>query len=95
MKKLWSWLVGLFALLGGLFLYERNRRQKAESELSNQEYKAEDQLLKYKQDQSEASIQEQKRKIEEDKKHAQATQENQTDLTPEQVEEYWKNRNPK
>jgi hypothetical protein len=91
MKKLWTWVAGAFAILIGLFFMERSRRKQAETQLSNVEYKKEDAVLAEQQKNTSSSISEQKKKIEEIK-NAQATQENTENLTPEQIEQFWKNR---
>jgi hypothetical protein len=91
MKKLWGWVVAAFTIVLGLFFMERSRRKEAEGQLSNAEYKQEDAVLNEKQNQTEASIAEQQKKIEE-MKNAQPTQETTQDLTPQQVEDHWKNR---
>lgn len=94
MKKYWSWIVSLITLLAGMFLYERNRRKQAEAELVTADGKAKDQLLHYQQDQNAASIDDEKKKLETLRKdHDTATQEDQKNLSPEQVQKYW-NRKP-
>lgn len=94
MKKYWTWILGVFSVLLGMFFLERHRRKEAESQIEGAEFKAQDQVLKYQQDQNKTKIDSDKQQLEQLRKdHDKSTQEAQKDLTPEQVEEYWKRRN--
>jgi hypothetical protein len=87
MKKYWSWFLGAFALVLGLFFVERNKKKILQVALDNSEGNAKDQLLKYQQGQTSSSIDVEKQKLEEIKKQqAQASQQN---PTPEEIEQYW------
>ena len=56
LKKIWVFIVGAFALLAGLFLFERKQKVDAEVALENFEFKAKDGVLKESQEAGQASI---------------------------------------
>ena len=89
MEKLKSaslWLLGLFTAVFGMFLYERNKKQQAEAKIST----SEDQLLQYKQTQEQGNIQKIQQNIDElEKQHSNSKPQ---ELTPEQSEQYWKDK---
>ena len=92
MKKLWGWILGALGIITALFFVERGKRKQAEAELESSEYKANDQLLKQKQEDAKADrVKEETtaNKLKEQNESDKASQEN---LTPDQVADFWKNR---
>lgn len=74
-----------------MFFFERNKRKQAEAALENADSEAKDQLLKYKQGENSSKLEEEKSKLNKLKEdHDSTTKENQENLSPEQVEQYWK-----
>lgn len=89
LKKIWLWIVGAFGLVLGLLFIERSRRQSTEISASKEKLDAEQAVLKYQQQVNSVELQQLKDQA---TQQEQQTNSKASDLTPEQVEEYWKNR---
>lgn len=86
MKRLWGWFLGLMALLVGALAFERNRNKKLKLDLENAKIESKDELHAFEQEIKKQKIEEEKAKL------AQLEREEVKDLSPKEVEEYWKSK---
>lgn len=80
--NVWSYIVAVFTLLIGVFLLERHKRQNAETRARVAEGKLDDVKLAFEQEQNKEKI-----------KQEELPKKNKTEnLSPEEVEKYWKDK---
>lgn len=88
LSNIWTYVVAGFALVIGLFFFERKEKQVAENQVEIEKSKSQDAVLAFQQQQSQQDITLQQQQIDQLQKEEPKS----TDLTPQQAEDYWKNK---
>lgn len=87
MKKLYLFITGMFSLLIGAFLVERNKRKTSEAQLQKAEDAIENDKLKHQIEDKTKEVEKEIEDLEHDHKLAKEDQKNDS------PEDYWKRRN--
>ena len=86
LKSIYLWLFGIIAALFGMFLYERSKKQEAQTQVVG----AEDKVLEYKQSLEQENIDKIQKNMDElEKQHAESKEK---ELTPEEAVAFWKDK---